>query len=91
MTEEALNRFRLYIMNSSPAGKRAIANFQRISAELYGNQAKLEVVDILENPAMAENDRIIAVPALIRLSPSPVIKIIGDLTDTPSLRASMGV
>ncbi|CAK0768231.1 circadian clock protein KaiB [Gammaproteobacteria bacterium] len=91
MTEGIIHRFRLYIVNSSPAGRRAIINFKKFSEKLTNNEIELEVVDILENPAMAESDHIIAVPALVRLSPSPVTKIIGDLSNTSGLSAFFGI
>ena len=84
MIEESFYRFRLYIVGSSSAGKRAMANFRKIS------NADLEVVDILENPALAEKDRILAVPALVRLSPAPVRRIVGDLTNTSLLQEFFG-
>lgn len=90
MTKGGIHRFRLYVLGNNPAGKRAMINFEKIARALFGNQADLEVVDILQDPARAEEDRIIAVPALVRLSPLPSIKIIGDLTDTPNLRAFFG-
>jgi len=91
MTEESIHRFRLYIVDSSPAGKRAITNFQRITGTLYQYPVELEIIDILEKPAMAEADHIIAVPALIRLEPFPIIKIIGDLSNVAGLRAFLGI
>lgn len=91
MTEGSVHRFRIYIVNSSPAGKRAVMNFRRITENFYPYPFELEIIDILEQPAMAEADRIIAVPALMRLAPLPIIKIIGDLSNASGLRAFLGI
>jgi circadian clock protein KaiB len=66
-------------------------NFQKVAEMAYGEQVELEVVDILEDPALAEADHIIAVPALVRISPTPIIKIIGDLSNTVGLKAFFGI
>ncbi|MBF0310801.1 MAG: circadian clock KaiB family protein [Magnetococcales bacterium] len=83
--------FRLYVAGSSPGGQRALASIAKIRQHLFDEHIQLEVVDILMEPAKAEEDHIIAVPALVRLSPAPRYKIIGDLTNAPNLRAFFGL
>src|SRR3954454_6067547 len=71
---------KLYIAGSSPRSQRAIANLQLICAEqLPGSE--LEVIDVLEQPHLAEGARIMATPTLIKELPPPVRRIIGDLSD----------
>ena len=73
---------RLYVAGMTPTAKRAIANIKNICEEHLAGQYSLEVVDLLENPALAEGDQILAVPTLVRDLPSPLRKIIGDLSNT---------
>ncbi len=90
MTKESFYRFRLYIVGSGSAGKRAVANFQKVAEIVYGYHVDLEVVDVQENPALLEEDRILAVPTLVRLSPAPVRRIVGDLTNEHTLQDFLG-
>ena len=73
---------RLYVAGMTPAAKQAIANINEICEEHLAGQYSLEVVDLLKKPALAEGDQILAVPTLVRRLPSPLRKVIGDLSDT---------
>lgn len=73
---------RLYIAGLTPAAERALANIQMICAQHLEGHYSLEVVDLLESPALAEGDQIFAVPTLVRQLPTPLRKIIGDLSNT---------
>lgn len=74
-------RLRLFITGYSTHSRRAIENLKRIcEAELRGRH-NVEVIDILENPQLAEEEKILATPTLVREYPEPVRKIIGDLSD----------
>ncbi|MBF0612885.1 MAG: circadian clock protein KaiB [Magnetococcales bacterium] len=91
MTDSEVQRFRLYVIGDNPSSRRARFNFEKVTRDLFNNQVVLEVIDIKQNPSMAEDNHIVAVPTLVRISPNPCIKIIGDLTDIPTLRAFFGV
>lgn len=86
-------RFRLFVVGDSPAGKRARHNFQKLREQLFEDEVELEleVVDILQHPERAEKDRIVAAPALMRVAPLPVFKIVGDLTSSAHLRGFFGL
>jgi circadian clock protein KaiB len=43
---------------------------------------QIEVIDLLQNPRLAKEDQIVAIPTLVRKLPQPLRKIIGDLSDT---------
>jgi len=74
-------RLRLYVTGRSSQSQHAIENLRKIcEAELRGVY-DIEVVDVLENPVLAENDKILATPTLVKRLPEPVRKIIGDLSD----------
>ena len=59
----------------------AIGNLRKICEEHLAGRYKIEVVDLLENPALARGDQILAIPTLVRKLPVPMRKIIGDLSD----------
>ncbi len=74
--------FRLYTAGQTPKSLAAISNLHRICEEHLANRHKIEVIDLLLNPELAEQEKIIAIPTLVRRFPEPVRKIIGDLSDT---------
>ena len=59
----------------------AIANLRRICEEDLNGQYALEIIDVLEQPEVAETDRILATPTLIKQLPPPLRRVIGDLSD----------
>ncbi len=73
---------RLYITGSSPRAIRAIANVRAICEENLAGRYDLEVVDISENPTLAEGEQIIAAPTLIKKLPLPLRRFIGDMSAT---------
>lgn len=73
---------RLYIAGQSPKSLSAISNLHKICEEHLAGKYDVEVIDLLEKPQLAEGDKIIAVPTLVRKLPAPLRKIIGDLSDT---------
>jgi circadian clock protein KaiB len=74
-------KLRLYITGRTSQSQRAIENLQQIcEAELQG-QYEIEVIDVLEHPRLAEHEKILATPTLVKQFPGPVRKIIGDLSN----------
>lgn len=73
---------RLYVAGMTPTSIRAFENLKKICEEHLQGAYKIEVIDLLERPKLASGDQIIAVPTLVRRLPTPVKKIIGDLSNT---------
>lgn len=73
---------RLYVAGQSPRSVRALENLRRVCDEHLAGRYRVEVIDLLVNPALARGDEIVAVPTLVRKLPEPIRKIIGDLSDT---------
>ncbi|HJQ09529.1 MAG TPA: circadian clock KaiB family protein [Gemmatimonadaceae bacterium] len=66
---------------SSPRTRTAIENLNRICAQELDGRYELEIVDVLEHPQRAEDERILATPTLIKQLPPPLRRVIGDLSD----------
>ena len=81
---------RLYVVGGTQASERAVRGAERLSTALP-EDAELEIVDLRERPDVAERERIVATPLLIRVSPEPVRRIVGDLSDTERVRWSLGL
>lgn len=73
---------RLYIAGQTPKSLAAISNLHRICDDHLQARFQIEVIDLLEKPQLAEGDKIIAIPTLVRRLPEPIRKVIGDLSDT---------
>jgi circadian clock protein KaiB len=73
---------RLYVAGHTPKSVAAIANLQRFCEEHLAGKYRIEVVDLVSNPQLARTDQILAIPTLVRRLPSPMRKIIGDLSNT---------
>jgi circadian clock protein KaiB len=73
---------RLYIAGQTPRAAKALRNLELICSEHLSGKYRLEVIDLLKTPRLARGDQIVAVPTLVRKLPTPVRKIIGDLSNT---------
>ncbi len=73
---------RLYIAGETSRSIAALNNLQKICDDHLAGKYHVEVVDLLQNPHLAEGDQILAVPTLVRRLPPPLKKIIGDLSNT---------
>lgn len=73
---------RLYVAGQTPKSVTALKNLKRYCEEHLKGKYDIEVVDLLQNPQLAEGDQILAIPTLVRKMPEPIRKIIGDLSDT---------
>ncbi len=81
--------FKLFIYGQSDDCKTAIKNFISICNEKLHSDYDLKVVDIKEEPEEAEEERLIAVPTLIRQSPTPERRIIGNFQDKEKVLAAL--
>jgi circadian clock protein KaiB len=73
---------RLYVAGQTPRSMTAFENLKKICEEHLAGQYHIEVIDLLEQPQLAQGDQIIALPTLVRKLPVPIRKIIGDLSNT---------
>jgi circadian clock protein KaiB len=73
---------RLYVAGQTPRSVAALANLKKICEEYLAGKYRVEVVDLMANPALARTDQILAIPTLVRKLPAPARKIIGDLSQT---------
>lgn len=72
---------KLFVTGSTSNSTRAIANLKDILAVELKGMYTLQIVDVLKNPQLAEDEKILATPTLSRILPPPIRRIIGDLGD----------
>jgi circadian clock protein KaiB len=82
---------KLYVTGQSPRAERAIANLRRLCKDELAGCYELEVIDILEHPHLAEEERILATPTLIKQLPPPLRRVIGDLSSRDKVLLGLDV
>jgi circadian clock protein KaiB len=80
--DEKEYKLRLYVAGQTPKSLQAFANLKKSCEEHLQGRYSIEVIDLLENPQLAQGDQILAIPTLVRKLPQPIRKIIGDLSNT---------
>jgi len=83
--------FKLYVTGRTLRTEYAIANLQALCEEHLPEQYKLVIIDVLEKPHLAEMDKVLATPTLIREAPAPRRRIIGDLSDGKKVLSALGL
>ena|SRR6476619_358042 len=73
---------RLYVAGQTPKCVAAFQNLKKVCEEHLAGRYRIEIVDLLVTPQLAQGDQIIAIPTLVRKLPHPIRKIIGDLSNT---------
>jgi circadian clock protein KaiB len=73
---------RLYVAGNTPNSTAAFSNLSQICETHMGGRYRIEIIDLLRSPQLASGDQIIAIPTLVRRLPTPIKKIIGDLSNT---------
>ena len=72
---------RLYVTGMTPRSTQAIARIKEVCEEHLKGRYELEVIDIYQLPKLAIGEQIVATPTLIKLLPSPLRRLVGDLSD----------
>ena len=72
---------RLYVAGQTPKSIEAFSNLKEICETYMKGHYSIEVIDLVENPELAKEDQILAIPTLIRKLPEPIRKIIGTLAN----------
>jgi circadian clock protein KaiB len=73
---------RLYVAGQTPKSLAAFANLKKLCEQHVAGRYRIEIIDLLEHPQLAAGDQILAIPTLVRQLPTPLKKIIGDLSNT---------
>lgn len=89
--EEKGWQLRLYVAGQTPRSIAAFANLKRICEEHLEGKFSIEVIDLLVSPQLARGDQILAVPTLVRKLPEPILKIIGDLSNTERVLVGLDI
>ena len=83
--------FRLYVAGRTVRSREAETNLRFLCEAQVPGRYEFEVVDANERPDLAEEARILATPTVVRLTPLPVLRVIGDLSDQIRAAAGLGI
>lgn len=84
-------RLKLYVAGQTPKCIRAFANLREICETHLSGQYNIEIIDLTKNPHLGRADQILAIPTLVRHLPSPLVKIIGDLSNTERVLVGLSI
>ena len=82
---------RLYVAGNTAKSMTALNNLKRYCEEHLKGRYKIEVIDLLVKPQLAEGDQILAIPTLVRKVPEPIRKIIGDLSNEEKVLVGLDI
>jgi circadian clock protein KaiB len=82
---------RLYVAGKTQKSMTALKNLQKYCEEYMPGEYKIEIIDLLKTPQLAEGDQIFAVPTLVRKVPVPIRKIIGDLSNEEKVLVGLNI
>ena len=82
---------RLYVAGNTPKSVAALQNLERYCETYLKGLYKIEVIDLLVHPQLAEGDQIFAIPTLVRKVPEPIRKIIGDLSNEEKVLVGLNI
>lgn len=81
--------FKLYVMGQSTRSATAAQNIREVCEAALPGHYELHVIDVLEDPQLAESQKILATPTLVKESPPPLRRVIGDLSDRTGIMAGL--
>ncbi|NCD71860.1 circadian clock KaiB family protein [Mucilaginibacter agri] len=90
-SEEMIYKLRLFVTGASPASVRAINNLQNILEQHLKDRYELEIIDAYQQPLLVKSEDVTAVPVLIKKEPTPLRKLVGDMSDTDKVLRGLGL
>jgi circadian clock protein KaiB len=84
-------QLRLFITGATPNSARAIVNIRNICESYLKDRYELQIIDVYQDVALAQQEQLIALPLLIKKLPLPERKLIGDLSETEKVLNALGV
>ena len=72
---------KIYVIGGDAVSEQAVSDLRQICEEQFEGKYSLEIIDVLKNPQLAENDKILAVPTVLKILPEPIRRVIGSLAN----------
>jgi circadian clock protein KaiB len=81
--------FKLYLTGGAAPSEHALANLRRLCDDALGGDCRIDVIDVLEQPHLAEQEHVLVTPTLIKQEPPPLRRVLGDLSDLERVLAAL--
>lgn len=91
MTEPSKYMLKLYITGATHHSMQAVKNIKQICEDYLVDRYDLHIIDVYQQPSLAEENQIIAVPTLVKISPEPIRRVVGDMSDTSKILSVLGI
>ena len=91
MSRRVMFKLRLYVAGDAPNSAQAVANLTALCRKNLLDRHEIEVVDVFREPKRALEDGIYMTPTLVKLAPSPALRIVGTLSETQTVLQALGV
>jgi len=82
---------RLYVAGTSHHSARAVELVKQMCADCLPGRYRLDIIDLYLEPSLAQRDQIVALPTLIKTSPLPTARVVGDMSDRNRVLAGLGI
>jgi circadian clock protein KaiB len=89
--DDSVYLLRLFVAGTSPASVRAINNLQVILNEHLKDRYELEIIDVHQQPQLVQSEDVTAIPMLIKQTPLPKRRLVGDMSDTARVLRGLGL
>lgn len=89
--DDEVYQLRLFVTGASPNSTRAISNLKEICDAFLKEKYELEIIDVYQQPLMAQREQIIALPMLIKKGPGPERRLIGDMSNKEKVLRGLGI
>jgi circadian clock protein KaiB len=89
--DNGVYKLQLYVTGATPNSSRAIANLMDICETYLKENYELEIIDVYQQPLMAKKEQIVALPLLIKRTPLPERRLIGDMSDRQKVLKGLGI
>ncbi len=84
-------KLKLFVTGASPNSLRAIANTKDFCEKNLKARYELEIIDVYQQPLIAQKEQLVALPMLIKKFPLPEKRLIGDMSDTNKVFKGLGL
>ncbi|WP_258141054.1 circadian clock KaiB family protein [Mucilaginibacter phenanthrenivorans] len=89
--DDDIYRLRLFVTGATPNSTRAISNIKEFCETYLKDRYELEIIDVYQQRLIAEKEQIIALPMLVKVSPLPQRRLIGDMSDTEKVKRGLNL
>ena len=82
---------RLFVSGASPLSAKAVSNIKAVCEEHLAGRYELEIIDVRQQPLLAKTEDLVVLPMLLKKEPSPVRRLVGDLSNTARVLSCLGI